>query len=75
MTHFPRSKWTDLELELITPDELATLADGTPLVCIDGSVAIKGTDQINSDTRFGYLAYGFLKSTALRNAERRARGN
>jgi hypothetical protein len=54
--------WGNLELWLITPEEFDRLADGTALVCIDGKIVVKGQDQVDRDTRFGVLAYGFLES-------------
>ena len=45
-------------IQLVTPKELAELPDDTALVCIDGTVAIKGKDAIDGDTRCGYLAFG-----------------
>jgi hypothetical protein len=57
----PRHLWGNLELWLIQPIEFDTLPDGTALVCIDGTIAVKGKDRIDGDTRYGSLAYGFLK--------------
>ena len=45
-------------LWLFTPDEFKTLPDGTELTCIDGEVSVKGSDDIDLDTRFGHIAYG-----------------
>ena len=45
-------------IALIKAEELATLPEGTELVCIDGRTAVVGKDYIDHDTRFGYLAYG-----------------
>lgn len=56
-----RRLWGTLELWVIQPMELDALPDGTALVCIDGTIAIKGQDGIDGDTRYGCLAYGFLK--------------
>lgn len=35
------------------------IADGETLTCIDGKTAVKGTDDIDLDVRFGCIAYGF----------------
>jgi hypothetical protein len=35
------------------------IADGERLVCIDGSTAVKGTDETDLDTRGGCVAWGF----------------
>lgn len=45
---------------LLTLEQFALLSDGTRLICIDGTEVVKGTDDIDDDTRFGYLAYGTL---------------
>lgn len=50
-------KWDD-NIWLMTPNELAQLPDGTELVCINGQTVVKGIDNIDDDTRGGYLAYG-----------------
>jgi hypothetical protein len=46
---------------LITPDQLQELPIGTVLYNIFGEKHTKGFDRIDDDTRFGYLAYGFLE--------------
>jgi hypothetical protein len=43
---------------LFTPDQFNNLPDGIELTNIFGSKYIKGTDYIDLDTRFGFLAYG-----------------
>lgn len=48
-------------IRLITPGELATLAIGTELVTIFGDKLLVGDSKLDGDTRFGYLAYGFLE--------------
>lgn len=48
------------KIRLITPDELHQLPAGTKLVAIDGKEVVVGTHSIDEDTRFGYLAFGFL---------------
>jgi hypothetical protein len=60
MPDFPHTRWQSPAIDLITPAELATLAPGTKLVCIDGRHVIVGKDTIDGDTRQGFLAYGFL---------------
>ena len=49
-------------LWLLTPDELERVPDGTRLTTINDTVAVVGTDDIDGDTRGGYLAYGLLTS-------------
>jgi hypothetical protein len=49
-------------LWLLTEAELKLVPAQTPLHCIDGSIAIVGTDRIDNDTRKGYIAYGMLES-------------
>lgn len=51
--------WDD-NLWLINKAEFDEVPDGTVLTCIDGSTATKGADEIDMDTRMGYLAYGFV---------------
>ncbi len=68
MNDFPRASFTHWregspEISLITAEELATLADGTVLRCINGNDITVGVDKIDDDTRGGFLAYGFLAST------------
>lgn len=63
MNPVPPNAWTlddGRVIYLLKPDELDRLADGTVVVCIDGTESVKGTDRIDRDTRFGYLAYGTL---------------
>lgn len=36
------------------------IADGEKLICIDNSEAVKGTDEIDLDQRFGCIAFGFI---------------
>jgi hypothetical protein len=50
--------WNEDGLYLFTPEEYERLPDGTELSCIDNSVAVKGTDKIDMDTRFYHIAYG-----------------
>lgn len=53
-------KWDD-NLWLLTLEEFTELPDGVKLMCIDNTFAVKGVDDIDDDTRFGCLAYGFTK--------------
>lgn len=56
-----RNDWTLDDgriISLVTPAELQYLANGTPLYSIMGEKVIVGVDEIDQDTRFGYLAYG-----------------
>jgi hypothetical protein len=45
-------------INLLTPDELGLLPEGTVLGCINGKTVVKGKDEIDMDTRYGRLAYG-----------------
>ena len=49
----------DHKLLLISPALLAETPKGAVLRCIDDSTATVGTDEIDTDTRFGMIAYGF----------------
>jgi hypothetical protein len=55
--------WWDKEktLWLVTPDEFERLPNGFELTDIFGEKATKGVDEIDTDTRFGHLAYGGSK--------------
>ncbi|MFA6526746.1 MAG: hypothetical protein WCT26_05070 [Candidatus Buchananbacteria bacterium] len=46
---------------LITPDQFEQLPDGTKLTSIVGDQVIKGRDQIDLETRGGYISFGFLE--------------
>jgi hypothetical protein len=46
-------------LQLITEAQLKQLPDGTQLTSITGEKAIKGFDNIDLDTRGGFIAFGF----------------
>lgn len=50
----------DNNLWLLTVNEFDQIPNGTELTCIDGTTAVKGQDDIDMDTRFGYIAYGFV---------------
>ena len=58
------NKWDDRDdpLWLLTAEEYARVPDGATLTCISGKTAVKGTDYIDQDTRFGCIAWGFLDS-------------
>jgi hypothetical protein len=47
-------------LYLFTIEEFNQLPDGTALESISGATKyyVKGTDAIDQDTRFGYMAFG-----------------
>lgn len=67
------NRWSDRQsdpLWLLTPAELAEMPDGTELVCINGSRNVVGTDDIDDDTRGGYIAYGLLESQLTPEAPR-----
>ena len=57
------NKW-DLEdgrtISLITPQRLKELDEGTVLYSIFGNKYVVGRDEIDTDTRGGLLAFGFL---------------
>ena len=57
-------KWDDTSgaaaLWLLRPEHLPLIPDGTVLVSIRVATAIVGDDQIDDDTRGGYLAWGVL---------------
>lgn len=52
-------RWDD-KLWLLTVNEFEKIPDGTVLTCIDGTTATKGTDDIDTDTRMGHIAYGIV---------------
>lgn len=60
-------KWNENSESLLVPLwAFDLLEDGTELVCINGSKAIKGKDDIDLDVRFGCIAYGLhVNSTNL----------
>ncbi len=45
---------------LLTPEQFSGLADGTKVISINGAEKTKGVDDIDQDTRFGYLAWGTI---------------
>lgn len=58
---FGFSAW-DEELLLCPSWVIDTCSDGTVLTSINGGKATKGKDSIDTDTRFGVTAWGFLFS-------------
>lgn len=50
------------QIKLIHESQLRDVPDGTELFDIFGEPVIKGKDDIDLDTRGGYLAYGTLVS-------------
>jgi len=53
------TRWDEQsDLWLFTPAELDQLPNGTAVVSILGSRKIKGQDELDRDTRFGYTAWG-----------------
>ena len=48
----------DKSLWLLTPDEYKQLPDGIELESVNGNKAIKGTDYVDQDIRWGHLAFG-----------------
>lgn len=51
-------RWNENGLYLLTPEEFEKIPEGTELTCIDGSISVKGKDIIDTDTRFGHMAFG-----------------
>ncbi len=47
-------------LYLFTPEEFTKLPNGFKLTSISKKTAVKGTDYIDQDTRFGHLAFGVV---------------
>lgn len=48
----------EYSIHLVTPEQFEGFPDGFEFISISGEHAIKGTDYIDDDTRFGLLAYG-----------------
>lgn len=53
-----RAPEKDLIIELIHEDDFSKVPDGTELYSIFGRKVVKGVDEIDTDTRGGYLAFG-----------------
>lgn len=60
-------RWFDKEsgLLLVPLKLFDQIPNGTKLICIDGREKIKGTDDIDLDTRAGLIAYGVKAADAL----------
>jgi len=59
------TKWLGFDHEpiyLVTPQDFKSIPDGTVLTCINGLSHIKGKDEIDQDTRNGYLAFGLTRA-------------
>ena len=64
---FKRYRWeigqgpmSSVAIWLATPEELKVLPDGTTLYDIFGNPHTLGEDDIDGDTRGGFLAFGIL---------------
>lgn len=67
-----RNVWNlkdETELWLLTQKELDMVPDGMVITCIDGTRATKGVDNIDNDTRFGYLAFGITNEQFISTNE------
>ena len=51
-------QWDGSGLWLLTESELEVTPKGTVLTSINGTQKTVGKDAIDTDSRFGYLAYG-----------------
>lgn len=52
--------WDDSGLLLITPSILKIIKNNEWLDCIDGNQELIGRDDIDTDTRGGCIAFGFI---------------
>jgi hypothetical protein len=59
------NSWKD-DLWLLTPMELEVTPPGTVVTSILGDTKTVGVDEIDTETRFGYTAYG-LYSTQFKH--------
>jgi hypothetical protein len=50
-------------IDLVTPNEFESLPHGTVFVSIDGERVIKSVDDIDDDTRAGFLAFGLERES------------
>ncbi len=69
----PTGLWDDEEhdpLRLLTIDEYERVPDGAMLVSINGKAKVKGKDDIDFDTRFGFIAWGFRDSQLVNRRDR-----
>jgi len=60
MDHTLHGRWklpTGEQIRLLTLEELKGLPDGTVLVDIFGQRTVTGSDEIDTDTRSGFVAY------------------
>jgi hypothetical protein len=56
----PKGEWdVAYVLNCLTPEQLAALPVGTRLYSLTGEEMIVGVDTFDTDTRFGFTAYGF----------------
>lgn len=65
-------KWSgegENSLFLFTPAEFELLPDGIELESVDNKTYIKGKDNIDVDTRGGYLAYGIRSPATHKHAD------
>ena len=53
------------DLWLLTVTELHAIPDGTVVTSIMGNTKVKGLDEIDEDTRFGYVAWGLFSPQFL----------
>lgn len=57
------NRWSDewpVPLWLLTPEELDRLPEGTVVTSIAAERKVVGVDEIDSDTRFGCVAWGLM---------------
>jgi hypothetical protein len=45
-------------IDLVTPEQFRWFPAGTVFTSIFGEARVKGRDEIDRDTRLGYMAYG-----------------
>lgn len=55
------SKESGERVQLITMEEFKEYPEGTEFINFSGKKQVKGKDEIDLDTRNGYLTYGFLE--------------
>lgn len=58
---FARQNSWDGDLWLLTETELEVTPPGTIVTSITGKTKVTGLDEIDRDTRFGYLAWGLYE--------------
>lgn len=66
------SRWhvENMELDLVHKSEFAAIPHGTILYNIFGQAHVVGVHDIDDDTRFGYLAFGYRLENGHRVIER-----